>query len=65
MFVEQLNTTAGHGLTVTVKLQLVELPQPSVAVQVTVLVPTGKVLPLGGLHTTFGGGRQPPVAELL
>ena len=64
MFEEQVNTTAGHGLTVTVKLQLVLLPQPSLAVQVTVVVPIGKVLPLGGLQVTLGGGRQPPVAEL-
>jgi len=40
-------------------------PQVSLAVQVTVVVPTGKVLPLGGLHTTVGGGEQPPVALLL
>ena len=52
IFEEQVNTTAGHGLTVTLKLQLVWLPQPSEAVQVTVVVPMGKVLPLGGLQFT-------------
>src|SRR5439155_8981280 len=34
-------------------VQLVWLPEPSVAVLVTVVVPTGKVLPLGGLLTRF------------
>ena len=41
------------------KVQLVLLPQASLAVQVTVLVPTGKVLPLGGLQTTLTGGQPP------
>jgi len=36
------------GLTVTVKLQLVALPQVSLTVLYTVVVPMGKVLPLGG-----------------
>jgi hypothetical protein len=40
------------------------LPQPSLAVQVTVVVPLGNVLPLGGLQLTVVVG-QPPVAELL
>ena len=63
MFEEQARTTGGQPLTVTVKLQLVLLPQLSVAVQVTVVVPGGKVLPLGGLQLTVTG-PQPPVAEL-
>jgi galactitol-specific phosphotransferase system IIC component len=46
---------------VTVKLQLVELPHVSLAVAFTVVVPTGKVLPLGGLATMVGG-VQPPLA---
>ena len=50
------------GLTVTVKLQLVLLPQVSLAVVSTVVVPTGNVLPLGGLAVTYGGGLQPPLA---
>src|ERR1043166_6008058 len=38
------------GFTMTLKVQLVVLPEPSVAVQVTVLVPFGKIDPLGGLQ---------------
>jgi hypothetical protein len=66
MLVEQVRTMGEHdgGLTLTVKVQLVLLPQESVAVQVTVVVPGGKVLPLGGLHRTVTV-PQPPVAELL
>jgi hypothetical protein len=64
MLVEQARRM-GVRVTMTVKLQFVECPHPSLAVQVTVVVPKGKVLPLGGLHTTAGGGVQPPVAELL
>ena len=37
--------------TVTVKVQVLVLPLASVAVLVTVVTPTGKVLPLGGLLT--------------
>ena len=37
--------------TVTVKVQALVLPLASVAVLVTVVTPTGKVLPLGGLLT--------------
>ena len=58
-FDEQL--MASRGYTVTVKLQLLLLPQVSLAVAVTVVVPMGKVLPLGGLATTVGG-VQPPLA---
>ena len=36
---------------VTVKVQVLALPLASVAVLVTVVVPTGKVLPLGGVLT--------------
>ena len=64
IFEEQVNTTAGHGLTVTLKLQLVIWPQVLVAVQVTVVMPTGNVLPLGGLQNSEGGGLQPPEAVL-
>ena len=44
------------------KLQLVLFPHVSLAVVVTVVVPIGNVLPLGGLATTNGGGLQPPLA---
>jgi len=64
MLDEHVSTTAGHGLTVTVKLQLVIWPQGLVAVQVTVVVPTGNVLPLGGVQNNDGGGLQPPEAVL-
>jgi hypothetical protein len=37
--------------TVTVNVQLLELPLASVATFVTVVTPTGKVLPLGGVLT--------------
>ena len=39
--------------TVTVKVQLLVLPLASVAVLVTVVTPTGNVLPLGGVLTRF------------
>ena len=67
IFVEQFKRIGGYtgGLTCTVKLQLVEVPQLSLAVTKTVVVPTGNVLPLGGLATTAGGGLQPPVADTL
>ena len=52
----------GVDCTVTVKLQLVLFPQVSLAVEKTVVVPIGNVLPLGGLALTNGGGEQPPLA---
>ena len=39
------------SVTVTVKVQLLVLPLASLAVFVTVVVPTGNVLPLGGVLT--------------
>ena len=65
MFEEQFRTIGGYtgGVTVTVKLQLVNVPQPSLAVTVTGVGPTGNVLPLGGMALTNGGGLQPPVAD--
>src|SRR4051812_14825268 len=68
MLVEQVRTSGAQtaGLTVTVKLQFVQVPQASQAVQVTVVVPSGKVLPLGGLQLTVTGPPgQPPEAELV
>jgi hypothetical protein len=45
------------SFTVTVKEQLAVLPAPSVAVQVTVVVPFGKVEPEGGLQVTVTPGQ--------
>ena len=66
MLLEQVSTIGGHdgGLTVTVKLQLVTTTPQSKALQVTVVVPIGKKLPLGGLHET-PAGPQPPLTELV
>ena len=50
---EQLITEPCVSVTATVKLQLLVLPLASVAVLVTVVVPSGNVLPLGGLLTRF------------
>jgi len=44
--------TVGALLTVTEKLHALVLPESSVAVEVTVVVPTGKTDPEGGLLTT-------------
>src|ERR1043166_6406121 len=53
-------TSAGHvmvgscvSLTVTVKVQVLMLPLLSVAMLVTIVTPTGKVLPLDGTLTTL------------
>jgi hypothetical protein len=48
VILEEQFSAIGGSTTVTVKLQLVLLPQVSLAVTNTVVVPTGKVLPLGG-----------------
>jgi len=60
---EEHVTLSGGSATVTLKLQLVIDPQGSLAVVVTVVVPRGKRLPLGGLANREGGGAQPPLAE--
>src|SRR5438046_5996495 len=46
---------------VTSKLQLEELPHASVAVQFTVVFPTGKHVPEGGVQTIFGAPPQASV----
>ena len=43
--------------TVTVKLQVAVLFDVSVAVQVTVVVPTGRIEPLGGVHAEVTPGQ--------
>jgi hypothetical protein len=67
IFVEQFKTIGGFwgGLTVMVNEQLVKCAQLSLALQNTVVVPMGNVLPLGGLQLRNGGGLQPPLAELV
>ena len=49
--------TVGIGRMVTVNVQVAVLPEASVAVPVTVVVPTGKVLPDTGLNTTVTPGQ--------
>ena len=46
-----------QGITDTVKLQLLVLPAISVAVQVTVVVPTAKQVPDAGEQLTVGIGQ--------
>ena len=53
------------GITLITKLQLVALPQASVAVQVTRFVPTGKRLPDGGAQVTIGLGSHESVVLTL
>ena len=53
----------GHPLaeqTVTVKLHELEFPAPSTAVQVTVVVPIGNVLPDGGVQLKL---KRPHASE--
>jgi hypothetical protein len=59
---EQVNTIEG-STTVTVKLQELLLPQLSLAVTITMFVPTGKKLPLAGEELMFNG-PHPPVAVI-
>ena len=53
MFAGQVITGGVVSFTLTVKVQLAVLPLASVAVQVTVVAPTGKTLPLAGTQVTF------------
>lgn len=61
-FWEEKNSGPGGGNTVMVNVQVALLPQASLALQVTILLPTGKVLPLGGLQVTVPP-PHPPVDE--
>ncbi len=49
----QVTTGGNKSCTDTVKLQLPLFPLLSLAVQVTVVTPTAKALPLGGVQLTF------------
>jgi hypothetical protein len=56
---------SGPGATtVTVNWQEALWPQLSVAITVTVVVPIGNVLPLGGFATIFTGGHPPLVVTV-
>jgi hypothetical protein len=52
----------GGTETITLNVHIAVLPESSVAVQVTVVMPTGKRLPDGGWHITVGFGSQSSVA---
>ena len=51
-FVGHDNTGNSRSATLTVKEQLAWLPTPSVAMQFTVVVPFGNLVPEAGLHVT-------------
>jgi hypothetical protein len=53
----QLTIGGWLSLTVTVKLQVSLLPAASAAMQTTVVFPTGKVEPEGGVQLTVAGGQ--------
>ena len=52
MFAGQVSVGSSVSLTVTVNVQALVLPLASVAVQVTVLTPLLKLLPLAGVQLT-------------
>src|SRR5438034_10710794 len=61
MLAGQVTVGAWLSLTVTVKVQSAELfPLASVAWQVTVVVPFGKVEPLGGVQVVVEPGQLSP-----
>ena len=64
MLLGQLMPGASVSLTVTLKPQLPVLPEASVAVQVTLFVPTAKVEPLVGVQLVVAPG-QLSLAEAL
>ena len=57
MFAGHVTVGACVSCTVTVKVQVPVFVEASVAVQVTVVVPTGKVDPDAGAHTTVAPGQ--------
>jgi len=57
-----MRQTSPHGFTVTTKLHCAWFPQASTAVHVTVVLPTGKVVPEGGVHARVRGPLQLSVA---
>ena len=68
-FGEETVLFAGHvtvnwRTTVTVNVQLAVCPSLDVAVTVTVVVPTGKLLPDAGVPVTATGATPPDVVTL-
>jgi hypothetical protein len=59
MLLGQVMLNGGGGNTVTVKLQLLDRPQESVALQLTLVVPIGNTLPLDGAQLVMIGGQPP------
>ena len=59
----RLRTGSVVSSTVTVNEPLALLPEASVAVQVTIVVPSGKVEPDAGEQVTAGEGSTASVAE--
>ena len=57
MLAGQLATGFSSSFTVTVKAQVLVLPLASVAVQVTVVVPSGNIEPLAGLQLMLEPGQ--------
>ena len=57
IFAGQVTTGASVSLTVMLKLQLVEFPETSVAVQLTAVTPLAKALPFVGLQLTLTPGQ--------
>ena len=53
-FVSTIIVHTGFAATVTVNVHVEEFPQASVATEVTVVTPIGKVLPDAGVEITFG-----------
>ena len=65
MFEGQLTLGGVVSTTLTVKVQLLELPPLSVAVQTTLLVPKRKPVPEGGVQVTGRGFPEPSTALTL
>jgi len=59
MLLGQMMLNGGGDDTVTVKLQVLDWPQESMALQLTVVVPIGKTLPLCGTQLVVYGGQPP------
>jgi len=57
--VKPVSGVISRASTPTVKLQLADWPQESVALQLTVVVPIGNTLPLGGAQLVVIGGQPP------